>query len=153
MRSPHWFNLFRRLETKKERKRHPNSDWKDYESKSTGLWNMSAHVHRRGLRNGMILPMEYVDHDGPSVELVDRHVRLLREANVRLHHDGCIGQRDGGSFFHDSGLLDLGLNSMHIRVALAHDSKRGECWRKNWLWVLWILRFKALLVVSRTDIK
>ena len=47
MRSPHWFNLFRRLETKKERKRHPNSDWKDYESKSTGLWNMSAHVHRR----------------------------------------------------------------------------------------------------------
>ena len=79
-----------------------------------------------GLRNGMILPMEYVDHDGPSVELVDSHVRFLWKANVRLHHDGRIGQRDGGSFFHDGGLLDLGLNSMHIRVALAHDGERGE---------------------------
>jgi len=75
-----------------------------------------------GLCDGMIFPMEYVDHDGPSVKLVDCHVRLLREANVGLHHDGRISQRNSSAFFHDGSLLDLGLDSMHIRVALAHNS-------------------------------
>jgi hypothetical protein len=90
-----------------------------------------VHSHTDAVGNRGVVPVEHVNHNRPTIELLHGNEDLSGETDVVGGQRRSVRESEGTTRFDQRGTLDQSLDAFHFGVAFADDGKRGQSLAKD----------------------